>query len=122
LKGEDNGFPYPVYFPSRPHDLGRDIIGRLPDGALLVTKWQNVYPCYYVAIFEDNKPNIEVIERLSYGEKVGMAQTLIDYLQRTCGTRPTYITGITPNILHSFQYEPIPGRFPLYRMHPNPPQ
>ena len=124
LKGLDNAFPYPVYFPQRPHQLGEDIIGRMPDGSLLLTKWQNVYPCFYVALYEDNKPNIDIVEHLSYGTgKEGglMAPSLIDYLQKqVASNRPVYSTGVSYSIQEKFVFEPVPGRFPLYRLYPLP--
>ena len=60
LTGVRRIFPYEVDFPTRLHDTAAAVLPEVPDKALLLIDWSKIGAFYYVALFELNKPNIEI--------------------------------------------------------------
>lgn len=89
--------PFPVDTPGVPHLIGQAVISAVPDGALILTTWDWEWPCYYVAQFEANKPNVSVVELLPQGTFTpGVTTTLTPSMQQfideSLAKRPVYET------------------------------
>ena len=118
LSGLRRSFPYTVDDPSKAHEYGDDVVGRVEDGSLIVTQWNFLYPCFYAALFDQNKPNIDLVEVAPFGGTGQMSDSLREYIKKSVAVRPVYIT-VTPRALYeSYGFKPIPGRYPLYRLQP----
>lgn len=110
-------YPYPIEEPDKPLDYGKDVVSRVEDGALIVTQWHYLYPCYYAGYFEQNKTNIEVVEAVPFGSK-HMSDSLREYIRTSCDKRPVYVTTVPRIIADQYDFIPVTGRFPLYRLRP----
>lgn len=116
LTGMRRNYPFPVDKPGDAHDYGRELVSRIKDGAFVATEWNLLYPCYYVAIFEQNKPGAEFVEAEPVGGRLSDSMRI--YLRGELSKRPVYLTVVPPNLDPDLQLVPIPGQWPLYRLVP----
>lgn len=117
LTGEDRQLPFPVDYPAGPHDYATAMVHNVEPNALIITLWEYLYPIYYVARFEDNRPDIEVVEANPMGTEGILTESMKAYLRDSVAKRPVYVTGILATMRDTYDFqEVIPGQ--LYRMTP----
>ncbi len=126
LTGYRRVYPYPVDNPTKAHDYAHAIVDHVEGNALIVTEWHYLYPFYYVALFDDNKPGIEVVESSPSGTDGHIVQSMQDFIKESVATRPVYMTqggAKTPvDLFYSYYFVPVDtgSKFHLYRLQPKP--
>lgn len=117
-------YPYPVDNPAKAHQYAHAIVDHVEGNALIVTEWHYLYPFYYVALFDDDKPGIEVVEGSPEGTNGHIVQSMQDFIRESVATRPVYATqggAQTPvDLYYSYYFVPVQSALPfhLYRLRP----
>jgi hypothetical protein len=73
------------------HDWIGFTVDRLPQDAVVLMGWYNLYGYVYVAHVEQNRPDLLFMEAYPYSTKPGMADSLLEFLQEALEQgRPVY--------------------------------
>lgn len=117
LKGENRIMPYPLERPSGPHEYATYVVGQMEPNALIIAEWAREWPFYYVAQFEQNKPDLEVIETTPIDALGNPSETYLQYVRAEAAKRPIYSVRIRPYLEREYEFHEImPGG--LYRLIP----
>ncbi len=126
LTGIRRVYPYPVDNPHKPNEYARAIVNGVEPDALIITQWQYLYAFYYVALFDLNKPGIEVVECTPEGTGGHVAQSMQEFIRDSILVRPVYSTQGGPqtpvDLYYQYYFVPVNSASPfhLYRLRPRP--
>jgi hypothetical protein len=95
----------------------------LEDNAVVFTRWEKLYPYYFVAHVEQGRKDIRVHELYPKGNMDGIAQSTIEYVKRDFKEREFYfeftpseaITGLE-EINKYFEVELVDIDKPIYKV------
>lgn len=74
-------YPFPLNDLAEPRRVAEERIAHLPQGALLLMDWRDMYALYYVGRVEGKNPGIEIIEATPYGTDGRVMPTLLDQVE-----------------------------------------
>lgn len=127
LTNDERFVPFPVDRPDTPHKIGEFLVSMVPDGGLILTTWNYEWPCYYVAQFEANKPNLSVVEFLPQGTFTpgvtnSLTPSMRQFLDESLAKRPVFETKRHPVLLADYDQIPLieedSGRNGMFRIMP----
>lgn len=112
LTSDQRRVPFPVDQPDTPHEIGEFLVSMVPDGALILTTWDYEWPCYYVAQFEANKPNISVVELIPQGSFTpggtpSLPTSMQQFIEESLAIRPVFETQRHPILLAAYDQIPL---------------
>lgn len=127
LTGERRKFPFPVDVPTAPHELATLIVSSVPENAVLLTDWSYMDACYYVALFEQNKPQIQIIAPYpDVPDSPQQAKEMMSYYLKMARSHPLYTDKPSDAMDMEFVQEPEvvgqdTGKIYLYHLIPRHP-
>lgn len=91
LDADRRRFPYPVDEPTAPHDLATAVVSTVPDNSMLLLDWSYFDACYYVALFEQHKPGIQIVAGYpSSPEPPQTLRSIMAFYVESAKTRPLF--------------------------------
>lgn len=83
-------FPLPLAHPNLAHEEAATLVNVVEDNAVVFTRWEKLYPYYFVAHVEQGRNNILFHELYPKGNMNGIAQSTIEYIKRNFKERRFY--------------------------------
>ncbi len=108
---------YPVDHPEEPRARATLRLGLLPDGAMVIMNWRELYATYYIAHVEGVRPNIEIKEATPHGSGGQVAASLLEAIEEALlNEQPVYTDEIYTPLQDHFRVISAPGG--MYRLIP----
>lgn len=74
-------YPFPLHDLAEPRRVAEERITHLPQGALLLMDWRDMYALYYVGLVEGKNPGLEILEATPYGTDGQVVPTALDQVE-----------------------------------------
>jgi hypothetical protein len=102
--------------------LKRDVtvlVKSLEDDAIVLTDWDLLYPCYYVAHVEQRRTGMIFIQIYPAIGQSELAESAREFLREKLLHHPIYVLEPLPELADEVRFEPIlSGEWTIFRMHP----
>lgn len=119
---EYEGYPYDDYVATTLHPALTATVSELPEGAIVLTDWELLYPFFYVAHVELGRTDLMFHETYAADDQRGLADSVVDYVREQSATRPVLVSERLPELSASgFSYVPVRvGPTSLLKVIPRP--
>lgn len=105
-------YPYPVENLSQPRQIGEAYAQSLPQDAFLLTSWQELYAIYYVAIIEEGRDDLRIVEAMPFGHNGRIAESMAEEVRDALENgRLVFADQPYPGLHGPFNLTPINGIF-----------
>jgi len=100
------------------HPLATATVLDLPEGSVVFTDWDMLYPLYYAAHIEQGRTDLTFIETFPRDDVGGLADSVVDYVEAQLPHRPVFFSERVPEIGEAgFAFSPFrAGPTRLYRV------
>jgi hypothetical protein len=102
--------------------LKRDLtalVNSLENNAILLTDWDLLYPCYYVAHVEEERLGMMFIQAYPALDQRALAESAREFLRQNLPDRPVYALEPIPELTDEAVFEPtVRGGWTVFRIHP----
>jgi hypothetical protein len=99
---------------ARQGELARPTTAALPDNAIVLATWSQIWPYCYTSHVEQGRIGMRFINIYPYTEQVGIASSLLDFVRENIAQHPIYLVSQIPEFvkagytLHPVQMGPTP--------------
>ncbi len=109
-------YVYPINDLDEPRGVAGLLLPYLPDNAIVMMDWRDLYSTYYIAHVEQGRTDIILLEAMPHGNIGQIADSLVQELKAaTEAGRPVFSVSIFPGVRKNFRVLPGPGSR-LYRL------
>lgn len=102
------------------HPLVTATVLDLPEGSIVFTDWDLLYPLYYAAHIEQGRTDLVFVETFPRDDVEGLAESVVEYVQAELSHRPVFFSERVPELAEAgFRLIPFrAGPTRLYRVQP----
>ena len=99
------------------HPLVTAMVLDLPEGSVVFTDWDLLYPLYYAAHVEQGRTDLAFVETYPRDDVEGLADSVVDYVRAQLAHRPVFFSERVPELTEAgFAFSPFrAGPTRLYR-------
>ena len=97
-------YQFPVSNLKEPRLLGQVYLSALPDNALVLMEWRDLYVMAYLAYVEDKKPGIKLVEAMPRGNDGKLSASMLETIrQALTDGRPVFAAQRFPGLAENFR-------------------